>query len=431
MAIAYQQLSDLDMSKKFYEKHIKKRSKDLPFFKTQLDTIEQGAYIYEQQSISMVLPTFFRALINNRKATGSFEDSDIIDAADSFFQCALLYDQSSSDIDTIVAYISSLSLYISKSTDNVNQLITDINNLLDLFTKCNLNPDNLIQVSDRFLSIDDQNIIRLKIASMFRDDQMDNVEDLDGDDDTSNESRMNALQWYTDLLNNTTDVLVKSICFYNILILYKDFIYEDDKGKSIVNQLINYLPKFTLSDRRLLIALALHFLKEYDNNYERCDIKLNRQLRKLAKDALEEKVQLNEDKNIGDYLYQSNDIQGAAKYWSSISEQLESDIPNQLITIVRHSYSTFDQVIHAINQSKTNTIMLIHHLIDTYEIMADYYILDAKNNTANQAIPAQKAENAYQNALHLLKQFKDQNKKINDLERKQQEVKTLAKKSIK
>lgn len=430
VALAYYQLSDFDMSKEFYERDTKKHSKDLTIFKTQLDTIEQGAYIYEQQCISMVLPMFLRSLITSIKAKNSFEDSNILDTADSFFQCALLYTQSSSDIDTIVAYVSSLSLYISKSTNDVNQLMIDVNNLLDLFTDCNLQPEDVIQVSSRLLSADDQNKIRLKIASMFRDDEMDNVKDLDGDDDTSNESRMIALQWYKDLLGNTNDVLVKSVCFYNILTLYKDFIYEDDKGKSIVDQLINYLPLFTLSDRHLLIALALDFLKEYNNNFQQCDIKLHRQLKKLAKDASEENIQLNEDKNIGNYLYQSNDIQGAAKYWSSISEQLKSDIPNQLLTIARSSHSTFDQILHAINQSKTDTMMLLHHLIDTYEIMADYYMLEGRNNTTNPAISYQQAENAYQDALHLLRQLKDNDndKKINDLERKQKEAKIQAKK---
>ena len=423
MAIAYYQLSDLDMSRKYYEKDIKKRSKDLTIFKTQLDTIKQGAYSYEQQSISIILPMFFRALITDIKETGSFEQSDLIDLADSFFQSALLSEESSSDVDAIIAYISSLSLYISKSLNDVNQLTTDVNNLLNLFTDGDLKVEKIIEVSKGLLSVGDRMKIHLKIASMYRDDQMDDVEDLDGDDDTSNESRMISLQWYTDLLNNTTDVFVKSVCFYNILIVYKEFIHEDNHGKSIVDQMIDHLPKLAFLDRRLLIELTLDFLKEYDNNTDKCDMKINRQLTKMAKDALEEKVQLNEENNIGHYLKLSNDLNGAAKYWKSISEQLESDIPNQILTLARQSYSTFDQILQAINQSKDNTILLVHRLIDTYETMADYYVLDAKNNTTNRIQSFREAQDLYEKALDLFKHLNDNsNNQIKTLQRKQQDV---------
>jgi tetratricopeptide (TPR) repeat protein len=430
-AIAYFQLDDFDKSIKFYEKDIKERSKNishLNIFKPQLEIIEQAAYMYEQQNILIFLPKLFHSLIKKILKTDTLEVSDILVLADSYFQCAVIYEQSSSYLKSVAAYISAFGLYVSKSTSEIDKLIDDVNNLLNSFIECSLKSEKIIEICEQHLPSDEIIHIRLKIAAMYRDDKIDDVEDTDGDDDTSNQSRIIALEQYKTLLDITNDVSLKGVCYYNILSLYKDCIREDDSGKTIVNGMINCLPKFTNSDRRLLIELAFHFLKEYDNNKDSCDKKSYDQLHKIAKIYSGEKWKVDDKSTIGYYLMESKDLVRAEDYWNSIAEQLECDIPNKILSLVHDPDSTFDQILHTIEQPENDTISLLYQLTYTYETLGDYYKSDATTGQRTDIECFRQAESMYKKAVHLLKRLKAETDTINKVEKKQQEAASQANK---
>ncbi|CAF4996231.1 unnamed protein product, partial [Rotaria sp. Silwood1] len=271
------------------------------------------------------------------RETNDFEDTNILELADSYFQCALLYDQLSLHLKSIVSYISAFAIYASKSLSKIEILISEATNIINSFTGDGLKPKDILEIYKRLLPSEDVIQTCLKIAAMYRENEMDDVKDLDDDDDTSNESREIAVEWYRDCLYATDDVLAKGVCYYNILSVYKNFIYEDDDGKAIVDDMINCLPKFNSSDRRLLITLALHFLKEYDNNKGYCDRKSILQLQKVANHSFDEKLKMDNASNIGYYLMKSNDLVSAEEYWSSIAKQLECDIAGPVLPLLHDS----------------------------------------------------------------------------------------------
>ncbi|CAF4703057.1 unnamed protein product [Rotaria sp. Silwood1] len=181
------------------------------------------------------------------RETNDFEDTNILELADSYFQCALLYDQLSLHLKSIVSYISAFAIYASKSLSKIEILISEATNIINSFTGDGLKPKDILEIYKRLLPSEDVIQTCLKIAAMYRENEMDDVKDLDDDDDTSNESREIAVEWYRDCLYATDDVLAKGVCYYNILSVYKNFIYEDDDGKAIVDDMINCLPNPGLS----------------------------------------------------------------------------------------------------------------------------------------------------------------------------------------
>ncbi|CAF2711151.1 unnamed protein product [Rotaria sp. Silwood2] len=193
-----------------------------------------------------------------------------------------------------------------------------------------LKPNDIIEIYMRLLPSEDEIQTRLKIAAMYRDNEMNDVKDLDDDGDTSNESREIAVQLYGDCLKATDDVLAKGVCYYNILSVYKNFIYEDDVGKAIVDDMINYLAKFNSSDRRLLITLALHFLKEYDNNKGYCGMKSNSLLQKFSNYPFNGKLEIDNALNIGYYLIKSNDLMKGKNYTNITTDNHKETL--QLLT---------------------------------------------------------------------------------------------------
>ncbi len=409
-------MEDVDKSIKFYEKDIRERTKSVKYsniFQIQLQQIEQAAYMYEQQNTLILLPKLLHSVITKIRETISLENSDLLQLADSYFQCALLYDQSFSHLKSLVNYIPALSIYISKSANKIEKLNDDMNTILNSFVECKLKSEDIIKVSKQYLPPDDIVRMRLKIAAMYRDDQIDDVEDTDDHNNTSNEST--ALQHYKNVLNDTNDVLAKGVCYYNILSLYKDFICEDDAGKAIVDGMINWIEKFTTSDRRLLITLALDFLKNYDDIKDICDKKSNDQWQKIVKKYSGEKRQV-DALNIGKYLIELNDFEQAEKYWNLIIEQLEIDIPNRVLSLVHDPYSTFDQILNIIKQPQNDNIALFRELADTYETAGDYC-----QSAGTESF--QQAESMYQKAVYLLKQLKADIDKINKVEKKQQKAK--------
>lgn len=410
MAAAYFLLNDLDMSLKYYEKDIKKRTKnisDANIFDAQLQKLEKESYTYEQQCLLIFLPKVFHSLVNKIREMNHFEANSILELADSYFQCAQLYDQFSFHLESIISYISAFGIYASKSLNDINKLIDEVTTITNSFTAYELKPDDILKIYQRLMSAEDVVEIRLKIAAMYRENETDDVVDLDGDDDTSNESREIAVKWYRECLLATDNILAKGVCYYNILTLYRDFIYEDKDGKSIVDDMIKSLPNLNTSDRRLLITLASHFLKEYKNNTGNSGAESVHQLQELARLPFNEELEKDDTATIGHYLMKSDDLVSAEEYWSLIAKQLEYDIAGPVLPLIRDPSSTFDQILDAIKQPENDINALFHQLLETYEKTGDYYTLDAKNDRdqTSTAESSRQAENMCQMAAHLSKRL--------------------------
>ncbi|CAF1629250.1 unnamed protein product, partial [Adineta ricciae] len=425
IAAAYLQLGDNDMCIECHEKYTKKCKKDIStncmFSKHQQIITEQACH-YEEDDTITLLARLFHDLNEKFRETGSFEKSEVLNIADSFFQCGLLYKQKSFYLESTNAYISAFSLYMSKSLTNSNELIDNVNQLLGVFVENNLACEQIVDVCKRYLTSTVTERMRISLAALYRENEIYNVEDLDGDDDTSNESRNIALQHYKDLLENTDNIMTKGACYFNILNLYKNHIYEDDDGKCIIEKMMLILPKFTISDRILLIKLAVHFMAEYDNNKGTCDMKINRQLQKMEKEYSNEKLEIHKDKCIGKYLVDCDDLEGAKEYWDLIGEQIKSSIPHWILSLVRDSDSIFEDILHTIKQPENDTVLLLNQLVSTYESLGDYYMLDAKIGQTTGANCCQQAENMYKNAVHLLKRFNSNSEKVPMIEKKQREA---------
>ncbi|CAF3682573.1 unnamed protein product [Rotaria sp. Silwood1] len=435
MAAAYRVLGDFNMSIKYYEKDIercRKNIEDPNMFETQLEKIEEAKYKYEQQNTLFIWSKIFHSLVNQIRNTTNFEDSNILELANSFFQCAQLYEESSSYLESIVDYISAFGLYASKSLTEIQVLIYDMINKINSFIECRLKISEILEVCQPVLPSHDFIRIQLNIAAMYRDNNIDDVEDVDGDSDTSNESRMIAFNLYKKLLEtNDGDVLTKGVCYYNILCLYKNFIYEDEVGENIIKGMFTMLPKFTKYDCRLLISLARHFLHEYDTNRDRCDMKINRELQKFAKDGFAEKEIKNDEPCIGHLLIECNDLNSAKDYWSSIAEQLESDISSHVLANVNDSDSTFDQILHTIKQPEESTSLLLNQLTNIYETTGDYLMLYATNDQTKDTKLCLDAHNMFKNALNLLKRTQSDKNMIMRVQTKLEKTESLAKSATK
>ncbi|CAF1210160.1 unnamed protein product [Adineta ricciae] len=195
-----------------------------------------------------------------------------------------------------------------------------------MYTANDLSPEMILKIAQQ-LSLSEDNISQmcLQMTTMYRDNKIADVADIDGDGDTSNESRCIALEWYRKCLNISKNMLTKATCYYNILCLYKDFILDGDKGEADVESMISLLPELSAIDQHLLLDLACRFVKEYDNSQDFCETKIYRQLEKLVKDSLIKLLKTNDKLKIGCYLMECGDRGSAEKYWKSIIEQVELD----------------------------------------------------------------------------------------------------------
>lgn len=425
MAAAYLQLGDNDMCIKYYEKYTKKFNKEISDngkFSKQQQSIVERSYWYEKDDTITLLPRLFHGLNEKIRQPGNFEKSKMLDMADCFFECGVLYKEKSFYLESTNAYVSAFGLYVSKPLSDDSKLTDVINNLLNVFIEGKLKWESIIEVCTSYLPTNITDSMQLRVAAMFREDEIYGVEDLDGDDDTSNESRNIALQHYKDLLKVTSNIIVKGACYFNILNLYKNHIYEDDSGKSIVEDMMNLLPKFTIYDRRLLVKLAIDFMAEYDNNKGTCDRKINSKLQKMEKDFFAEKLEIYEKENIGKYLTDCDDLKGARDYWNLVAEQIENSIPHWILSLIRDPDSTFDDILHTIKLPQNDTALLLELLVSTYDSLGDYYILDAKNSQTIDTNCLQQAETKYKNALHLLKRFNTDSKIISSIEKKLQQT---------
>ncbi|CAF3778658.1 unnamed protein product [Adineta steineri] len=429
-ARAYSELDDIEKSLKFYEKYIKSESKNIQestIYKTQLQKIEQDMYVFDQQSVFIFLPKLLNSLVEKVR-NASLEDSDILKIADSYFQCALLYDKLGMALKSSLAYISAFDRYISKSTNDIKTVTDLMTEILNSYIDHELTPERILEFAKKLSwSSDGISQMSLKIAAMYRDNEIDDVEDEDGDGDTSNESRTKALEWYRDCLNTTNNVLAKGGCYYNILCLYRDYIYEDDEGKKNVNDLISLLPKFNTSDRRVLLDLACRFMKEYDDNKDICDKKTNDQLQKHVKTSFSENFTENDELSIGCYLIESDDLSSAEEYWNSIVKQLEHGISSQVLSLIRASHSTFNQILNAVKYSEKDIILLFNQLTKAYEKIGDYYILQANSSQVTDTDGFQQAASMYKLAAHLMKRLNSDTNTINKVEKKYQEANSQAK----
>ncbi|CAF3539810.1 unnamed protein product [Adineta steineri] len=429
-AQAYSQLGDSKTSLKLYEKYIENQNKNIPeliIFKTQSQKIEQDMYMFDQQSVLIFFPKLLHSLVEKVREA-SLKNSDILKIADSYFQCALLYDKLEMALKSSLAYISAFDRYLSKSTDNIEMLTDLMTKLLNSYIDHKLTPERILEFAGQLSwSSDDKSQMRLKIAAMYRDNDIDGVDDEDGDGDTSNESRMIAVRWYRECLVNTDKVLAKAACYYNILCLYEDHIYEDDVGKNDVNNMINLLPEFSTFDRRVLLDLACRFMREYDDNKGDCDKKTNDQLQELVKTSYSNNFTENDEFTIGCYLIKCDDLGSAEKYWNSIVKQLEYGISSQVLSLIHDSHSTFDQILYAVKYPEKDIILLFNHLTKAYETIGDYYILQAKSNQTINKDGFKQAASMYKLAAHLMKRLNSDTNTINKVEKKYQEAAFQAK----
>ncbi|CAF4071804.1 unnamed protein product [Adineta steineri] len=420
-AFAYLELNDLEKSLESYQKYIKDHSKNLSIlhtFEFQYSIIEQHMYTYEQESTSIFLPKLLRPLVEKFRE-GDLDKSSILSLADSFFQCGNLYDKQSLYLKSGLAYISAFDLYYNHSKNAPDTLTAHMRKILSNYVNHELQPDIILEIAQELsLPEDDITQMRLKIGAMYRDNQIEDVDDVDGDGDTSNESRMIAIQWYRDCLATSNNEFTKATCFYNILHLYEDYIYEDDEGKDDVNNMMNLLPKLSTFDRRLLLDLAYQFMKAYNNNKDTYDKNINNELQKLVNDSFNETLQVNGEFSIGCCLMRCDDLGNAETYWKSIIAQVISDKSVRVLLLVYNSDSTFDDILNAIKHSENEIDLLLKQLITTYEKMGDYYRSEAKNSENPDTDGFQKADDIYEKAIHLMNRLHMNTDDINKIDQK-------------
>ncbi|CAF1343170.1 unnamed protein product [Adineta steineri] len=420
-AFAYLELNDKQKSLESYQKYIKDHSKNLSIlhaFEFQYSIIEQHMYTYEQESMSIFLPKLLCCLVNKLRE-GDLDKSDILKIANSYVRCGFLYNEQSLYVKSSLAYISAFDLYYTKSISASDTLIKLMGKILNNYINYELQPAMVLEIAQELsLSEADISQMRLKIGAMYRDNQIENVDDLDGDGDTSNESRIIALKWYRDCLVASNDEFIKATCYYNILHLYKDYIYEDDNGKDDVNNMMNLLPKLSTFDRRLLLDLARQFMKAYDNNKGICNKNINDQLQKLVNDSFNETLQVNGELSIGCCLMRCDDSENAERYWKSIMAQVRSDKSVRVLLLVYDSDSTFDDILNAIKHSENEIDLLLKQLIATYEKMGDYYRSEAKNSENPDTDGFQKGDDMYEKAIHLMNRLHMNTDDINKIDQK-------------
>ncbi|CAF4408359.1 unnamed protein product, partial [Adineta steineri] len=143
-------------------------------------------YTYEQQSMSIFLPKLLCPLVKKLREEPS-DKSDILKIANSYFRCGILYDEQSLYVKSSLAYISAFDLYYTKSISASDTLIKLMSKILDNYINYELQPTMILEIAQELsLSEADISQMRLKIGAMYRDNQIENVDDLDDEGDTSN-----------------------------------------------------------------------------------------------------------------------------------------------------------------------------------------------------------------------------------------------------
>ena len=142
----------------------------------------------------------------------------------------------------------------------------------------------------------------------------------------------------------------------------------------------------------------------------------------MEKDYFDEKLELQKDKCIGQYLVDCDDLDGVEEYWKLIGQQIENSIPHWILSLVQDPNSIFDDILQTIKQPENDTVLLLNQLVSTYESLGDYYMLDAKNDQTAGANYFQQAEIMYTNASHVLNRLKADSERIRNIKIKHHEA---------
>jgi tetratricopeptide (TPR) repeat protein len=424
MAAAYLELEDFDMARKFYEKDIKQRSVIIlnrNFFKIQLEKIEQNSHTYNHQSILPFLPDLFRSLVDKIQKIVTLKDSNISTLVDSFVQCAAIRTRLSSHLEAIKAYVTAFGLYASesKSTNNeLKQTLIDImTSILNDFIECKLKSQEIIDTYVQLSSPNESNKTRLKLITMYRDN---GIGDMHGISYTSYESHTAVLHHYKALLTTTNDMNLRSVCYYNILHLYKHHLHPDEQDKNIVDGLVDCLPKLNILDRRLLATMATDFLHEYDASSCERIIDKNRQI--SAKSSLDNQPKDSEEPYIGLFLLEVGNLSAAEAYWRSIIKQIKHNFSSRAFDLIQDSDTTLKEILQATEHFERDNKLLCNRLATAYEKLADYFMHDATTGEEINGDSFVKAVNMYKEAINLLELLNTGTNRIDHVKMKHQKA---------
>jgi hypothetical protein len=430
MAAAYLEFQDFDMARKLYEKDIKQRSEntsDRNIFKLELEKIEQISYTYSQQSILPFLTKLFCSLVDEIQKIVTLKDSHISTLIGSFVQCAAIHTRFGSHIKAIKAYLAAFGLYASESesTDNESKkdLIDTMTSILKDLMQCKLKPQKIIDTYIELSLPNEANQMRLKLIAMHRDNEIEDMYDTGG---TSHDSRTVALQHYQALLTTTDDLHLKGVCYYNILRLYKHHLHPDEQGKDIVNGLIKCLSHLNILDRRLLGALAIDFLHEYDKSS--VDETIHQKWAISAKSSLDNQQPDNEEPYIGHFLLEVGNVSAAEAYWRLIIKQIESTFSSRALDLIHDSDTTLKEILQAMEHLERDNILLRNSLATAYEKLGDYCKENANSGREMDAHSFVKAVNMYKKAIDLLELSNTDTNRIDNIKMKQQDAEEATRK---
>jgi hypothetical protein len=425
MAAAYLELQDFDTAKKFYEKDIKQRSTIISnrnLFKTQLEKIEQNSHTHNHQSILPFLPELFCSLVDGIQKIVTVKDSDISTLIDSFVQCAAIHIRFSAHLEAIKAYVTAFGLYASESTSTNNKLkqtlIDIMTSILKNFIECKLKSQEIIDTYTHLSLPNEANKMRLKLIIMHRDNE---IGDMHGISSNGHESRAAALHRYQSLLTNTDDMNLRSVCYYNILHLYKHHLHPDEQGKDILDGLVDCLTKLNILDRRLLAILAMDFLHEYDKNSS--EQTANKKWQISAKSILESQQKGSEEPYIGHFLFEAGNLTAAEAYWRSIIKQIKSSFSSRAFDLIQDSDSTLKEIMRATEHFERDNKLLCDHLATAYEKLADYFMYNATTGReSSNKYSYVKAADMYKEAINLLELLNSDMTRINNIKMKHQKA---------
>jgi hypothetical protein len=265
--------------------------------------------------------------------------------------------------------------------------------------------------------------MRLALLAMHHENE---IEDMHGITGTSHESRTAAVQHYKELLTTMDDMNFRCVCYYNILRLYKHHLHPDQHGKDIVDGLIECLSKCNILDRRLLAALSIDFLHEYEKGSS--DQTINTKWQISAKSSLDNQPKDSEEPYIGHFLLEVGNLSAAEAYWRSIMKQIKSSFSNRALDLIYDSDTTIKEVFQAMEHFERDNILLCNHLATAYEKLAEYCMCNATNGREIDGQSFVKAANMYEKAINLLELLNSDINRINTIKMKQQEAEEAARK---
>jgi tetratricopeptide (TPR) repeat protein len=432
MAAAYFELEDFDMALQFYEKDIKKRSRNISdrnIFKTELEKIEQTSYTHNQQSTLPILPKLFYSLVNEIQKIVALTDSQVSALADSFVRCGSIHIRSSSHLKAIKDYVAAFGLYASEPEKTKNEarktlLIDTMTSLLKDFMHCRLKPKKIVDIYVQLSLQKEANQARLKLMAMHHDNELDDVDDDHSIDGSSHDPRAASVQHYKSLLAATNDADLKGVCYYNILRLYKHHLHPDQEGKDIINGLTQHLHKFHILDRRLLAEMSMDFLHEYDKGSS--DQTLSQKWHLSAKGSLNTPTKDNEESFIGVFLFEIGNLSAAEAYWRSIIKQIESGLSRRVLDLVHDSDTTLKDILQATEHLERDNKLLCDHLATAYEKVADYCMQHATNGREVDRHSVLKANTMYKKAINLLERLDIDTDRTNNVKMKQKKAEEAA-----